>query len=103
LEKASWHIFTAAGRPRSHVTQALQQVEDWLRWWRENPTRIPNPIDSSIPPHGLVVIGRNANLSDEDRRRLLHLNYNRTVKVVTYDDLLIRILDLIRNLEGINS
>jgi hypothetical protein len=103
LEKASWHIFTAAGRPRSHVTHALQQVEDWLRWWRENPTRIPNPIDSSIPPHGLVVIGRNANLSDEDRRRLLHLNYNRTVKVVTYDDLLIRILDLIRNLEGINS
>ncbi len=39
---------------------------------------------------------------DEDaKRRLLHLNNNRKVKVITYDDLLNQIQGLIQNIENV--
>ncbi|HEY0376413.1 MAG TPA: Shedu immune nuclease family protein [Pyrinomonadaceae bacterium] len=100
LEKASLPIFNKSGRLRSHVTHAIQQVEDWLQWWREQPNEIPKALDSSIPPQGLVVIGRNISLDAQAKRRLLHLNSNRLVKVITYDDLLNRIEALIESLES---
>jgi hypothetical protein len=100
LEKASLPIFNKAGRLRAHVTHAIQQVEDWLQWWREHPNEIPKALDSSIPPQGLVVIGRNINLDEQAKKRLLHLNGNRLVKVITYDDLLSRIEALIQSLES---
>lgn len=103
LEKASLPIFTQTGRLRSHVTHAIQQVEDWLQWWREHPNEIPKALDSSIPPQGLVVIGRNIDLDDKGKRRLVHLNSNRLVKVITYDDLLNRIEALIQSLESLDK
>jgi len=101
LESADKQLFTKNGRPRAHVTHAIQQVEDWLRWWRENPRQVPDGLDSSLVPSGLVVIGKARDLGDEDHRRLVHLNANRNVKVVTYDDLLKKIDGLIRQLEKI--
>jgi hypothetical protein len=99
LERANWPIFTKNGRLRAPVTHAIQQVEDWLRWWHEHPDKIPKGLDGSIPPQGLVVIGRNKDLGSDDRKRLLHLNNNRRVKVITYDDLLDRLEALILSLE----
>lgn len=43
LESPKKGIFTKAGRLRAEVTHALQQVEDWIRWWRENPRELPAP------------------------------------------------------------
>jgi hypothetical protein len=103
LEKASLPIFTNSRRLRSHVTHAIQQVEDWLQWWREHPGEIPKAFDSSIPPQGLVVIGRNIDLDEQDKKRLLHLNSTRLVKVITYDDLLNRIEALIQSLENLDK
>ncbi|MDX2256874.1 MAG: DUF4263 domain-containing protein [Pseudanabaenaceae cyanobacterium bins.39] len=99
LEKASLPIFTKAKRETYHVNHAIQQVGDWLRWCRENPNQIPQPLDSSLPMEGLVVIGRSLNMSENDKKILLHNNQNRLVKVITYDDLLSRIEALIYNLE----
>jgi hypothetical protein len=103
LERASLPIFTESGRLRSHVTHAIQQVEDWLQWWHEHPNDIPRVLDDSIPPQGLVVIGRSEHLDEQAKRRLLHLNHNRRVKVLTYDDLLERIEGLIENLEALET
>ena len=103
LEKANLPIFTKTGRFRSHVTHAIQQVEDWLQWWREHPNEIPKALDSSIPPQGLIVIGRNIDLDEKDKRRLVHLNSNRLVKVITYDDLLTRIEALIQSLVSLDK
>ncbi len=99
LERADIPIFTKQGRLRWNVTHAVQQVEDWLRWWKENPSMVPKPLDSSIPVDGLVVIGRSEGMDEDTKRRLLHLNNNRKVKVITYDDLLEQIKALITNLE----
>ena len=103
LERASLSIFTKKGRLRASVIHAVQQVEDWIRWWRENPNSIPRAFDGSIPPQGLVVIGRAMNLDDESKRRLNHLNYNRLVKIITYDELLDRIENLANSLEALQK
>jgi hypothetical protein len=103
LERANIPIFTKKGRPRAKVTHAIQQVEDWLRWWRENPFRVPKPLDGSLPAEGLVVIGRSIDLDEDAKRRLLNLNHNRKVKVITYDDLLERLVNLIKLLESENE
>jgi hypothetical protein len=103
LERANEKLFTEKGRLRSYVNHAIQQVEDWLQWWHENPNDRPKDFDSSILPEGLVVIGRNKNLSEDDRKRLVHLNSTRKVKVITYDDLLDRIESLIENLEDVEK
>lgn len=103
LERADIEIFTKKGRPRAEITHATQQVEDWLRWWRENPGQIPKGLNESAVPKGAVVAGRSKNMDQNTRRRLTHLNLNRNVKVITYDDLLIRLEGLIRQLERLDS
>jgi hypothetical protein len=99
LESPNLPIFTKKGRVRAPVTHALQQVEDWIRWLREHPHQAPSQLDTSVPVEGLVVIGRNRNLTPDERSRLLHLNGTRKVKLITYDELLDRIEMLIQNVE----
>lgn len=91
LERASLPLFTKTGAQFSHVTHALQQVEDWLRFWQEHPKDIPKHLDPTISPAGVVVIGRSRFLSEDDKRRLLSLNMNRRIQLITYDDLISRI------------
>jgi hypothetical protein len=99
LERASKRVFNSKGRPSEAVVHACQQVEDWMRWWQENPSEVPEPFDSTILPEGLVIVGRSAGWDADTRARLLHLNQNRRVKVITYDDLLDRVEALIVRLE----
>ena len=99
LESANKPIFTKMGRPRAGVTHAIQQVEDWIRWWREHPKSTPRQLDSAIDPDGMVVIGRDCEMSSDDRRRLASLNSCRRVQVLTYDDLLRQLEALLEHLE----
>lgn len=91
LERANLPLFTKNGAPFAHVTHALQQVEDWLRFWQESPQDVLNNLDPTIAPSGIVIIGRSRNLNDDEKRRLLSLNHNRRVQLITYDDLIGRI------------
>ena len=101
LEASNKAIFTKSGRPRAEVTHALQQVEDWLRWWREHPTSVPPGLDATIDPDGLVVMGRDIGMTADDRRRLASLNAGRSVQLVTYDDLLRQMESLMEHLERV--
>ncbi|HEY3899974.1 MAG TPA: Shedu anti-phage system protein SduA domain-containing protein [Chthoniobacter sp.] len=95
LENHRHALFTRSGQPRAEITHAVQQVQDWFRWLRENPN---NPVAVSIggiPPRGLVVAGRSRDFSEEDRSRLAHLNTFSAVPVITYDELLDRFGDLV--------
>jgi len=95
LENPSHSIFTRDGRPRKEVTHAKQQVEDWLRWIKENPNAAFVQTLRGLPPRGLVVIGKSRHLDDDQRSRLAHLNTNSRVEIITYDELLNRFGDLI--------
>jgi hypothetical protein len=91
LERANLPLFTRTGAPYAHVTHALQQVEDWMRFWQEHPLDVPMPLDPTITPSGVVVIGRSKFLSEDDKRRLMNLNSNRRVQIMTYDDLIAQV------------
>ncbi|WP_157994574.1 Shedu immune nuclease family protein [Peristeroidobacter agariperforans] len=92
LESPTLALFTAEGRWNAKVTHAIQQVQDWMRWWREHPQDVPAPFDATIPVKGLVIAGRDRDLDESAKRRLLHNNHQfHDLSVVTYDDLLRRL------------
>jgi hypothetical protein len=110
LEHAKDSLFTKGGRMRNKVVHAKQQVEDWLRWWREHPEQRPDDLKGAIEPKGLVIMGRSRDLTDEQRRILAHLNEGSDVTIITYDELLdqfgtflLRRLDNSRNESGTTS
>jgi hypothetical protein len=73
----------------------VQQVSDWLRWWRSHSDHPLVAQTGSVEPKGVVIIGRSSQLSPEDRLRLSHNNQNRHVEVITYDELLDKFGDFI--------
>ena len=99
LERHNLPLFAKSGQPQAPVTHAYQQVEDWLQWWSENQSLIPLEIDKTLPPEGLVVIGRSNKLSNKEKKKLIHLNQNRRVRLLTYDDLLDQLESIIYVLE----
>jgi len=103
LENPRHELFTKAGRPRACVTHAVQQVEDWIRWWREHPDSVPAPIVPEFPPSGLVIIGRSQNLSSKEESILEHLNSNRLVNVLTYDMILHRYETMLRSILAVQG
>ena len=86
LEQANHKTITRGGQETKEVTHAVQQVNDWLHWWR---THSDHPLVSkynAVEPNGLVVIGRSSQLSDQDTNKLAHNNQGRKVKVITYNE-----------------
>jgi hypothetical protein len=99
LESPTQQLFTRAGRWDAKLTHAIQQVQDWMRWWREHPGDVPAPFDATIPINGLIIAGRDEGLDDSAKRRLLHNNHQfHDLSVVTYDDLLRRLELLLSSL-----
>lgn len=100
LERHNGRMFTKSGRLREKVTHACQQVEDWIEQIRTNSVDVPSWLARSYTPEGAVVIGRSSDLTLEQQEKLFHINSNRLVKVMTYDDLLERMTQLMLTLEG---
>lgn len=99
LEPPTQKLFTRSGRWDAKLTHAIQQVQDWMRWWREHPRDVPTPFDATIPIKGLIIAGRDENLDDSAKRRLLHNNHQfHDLNVITYDDLLRRLDRLMSSL-----
>lgn len=98
LERHSDKIFTKSNRLRKKVTHASQQVEDWINEIRLDSENIPNWLKSQYNPEGFVVIGRSKYLSIEQKQILKTINSNRVVKILTYDDLLVRLKNLMNML-----
>jgi hypothetical protein len=99
LEPPTLPLFTGSGRWNAKITHAIQQVQDWMRWWREHPQEVPAPFDATIPVKGLIIAGRDRNLDESAKRRLLHNNHQfHDLSVVTYDDLLRRLDRLMSSL-----
>lgn len=98
LERHIDQIFTKNNRLRSKVTHASQQVEDWISEIRSGKKGIPNWLKREYVVEGAVVIGRSKNLTASQKNTLHVINTNRTVKIMTYDDLLEQMMRLISKL-----
>ncbi len=88
LERATHRLFTKNLQETAEVTHAVQQVSDWLRYCRQNPTDPVIAASGGVSPEGMVVIGRSRFLNATEREVLAHNNQVRDVKVITYDELL---------------
>jgi hypothetical protein len=99
LERSDIRLFTRKGRFRVETKHAVQQVEDWLRWWNDHPREQVGPFSTKLAIDGAVVMGRSIDMTSDEKERLISLNRNRRVQVITYDDLLDRIEALIAAFE----
>jgi hypothetical protein len=95
LEKHIDQIFTRNNRLCSKVTHASQQVEDWIGEIRAGKKNIPDWLTREYVVEGAVVIGRSKNLNFKQKETLRVINSNRTIKIMTYDDILEQMMRLI--------
>lgn len=92
IEKATDRLFTQSGDFTAVVTHAVGQVRDFQAWVSENIAYAQKKLPGIRHPHGLLVIGRSAELNNSTSRRLDEENFSRRghIRIMTYDDLLDR-------------
>lgn len=90
LENVRHRLFTKDGDFTFEVNHAQRQVEDWQQWIEANLPMVQKQYPDMISPKGLVVIGRDQGLMEDQRARLARRNVNLRGRLAiwTYDDLL---------------
>jgi Domain of unknown function (DUF4263) len=92
IEAPIRELFRKDGQQRQEVTHAIKQISDWVEYIEDNKAYVETTLELtgiSISPRRLVVIGRSAGLSDENRRAIVNLqNSQPKLRILTYDDVL---------------
>jgi hypothetical protein len=90
IEKSTDEIFTRKGVFHSNLTEAVSQVRDFQLWINDNIAYAQSRLPAINRPKGLLVIGRESQLTKGLRRKLDEENYSRRghISIVTFDDLL---------------
>ena len=93
IEAPIRELFRKDGQQRQELTHALNQVADWVQYIADNKQKAEEELGLtgiSTNPRSLIVIGRSASLTEEDRRKLVTLQASQygKLRVLTYDDLL---------------
>lgn len=102
LESSNLNLYTKSGNPTAHLVHAEQQILDWLDWIDKNNSYARTALNGLYSPSGFVVIGRRDSLSEMDIERLRRRNifFSGKIKVLTYEDLLERGVDMLLRLKG---
>jgi hypothetical protein len=92
LERPSHQLFGKSGKPLAAFQNAMDQITDWKRYLADNLRTVQHELGLagiSTDPRALVVIGRSADLSDDNRRKLIAMEAEKPkLKILTYDNLL---------------
>jgi hypothetical protein len=93
IEAPISQLFRQDGQQREELTHALNQITDWVQYISNNRERVEEElglVGISTNPRTLVVIGRSANLTEENRRKLgtIQAQQNKR-RILTYDDLVV--------------
>jgi len=85
-------LFRKNGQQREELTHAINQIMDWIQYIANNKQRVEEElglIGISTNPRSLVVIGRSASLTEENRRKLATLQAQQNkLRILTYDDVI---------------
>ncbi len=85
-------MFREDGQQRAELTHAVNQIADWIQYIADNKERVEKDlglVGISTNSRTLVVIGRSADLSEENRRKISSLqSLQNKLRILTYDDLL---------------
>lgn len=102
----------SSGRQSPHLDEGIRQIQEWRRWLDDNRDYARRPrsrnglglADVSGKDQGLLIIGREADLDDNDRQRRRQLGQDLRISIHTYDWLLrkaeMRIREITRFREG---
>jgi hypothetical protein len=104
LERANHQIMTKDYALASPVTHAIKQTRDWDVWLEKNKAYVQNKLPGFETPRYLVVIGRSADFT-EDQKAYLR-SYNRefkNIELLSYDDVLARFQSTIKGLGAMLS
>ncbi|WP_066839547.1 Shedu anti-phage system protein SduA domain-containing protein [Rufibacter ruber] len=100
IEKASMPIFTKNSEFSSEFKHAEKQTFDWDIWLERNKSYLEKKLIGLETPKFLIIAGRSTNLNDNQKALLRAWNRrNSTADFYTYDDLLTKTNELIKNLE----
>ena len=92
IEAPLRELFRKDGQQRQEVTHAIKQTSDWVQFIEENKSTVESALGLSgisTNPRRLVVIGRSAGLTDENRRELVSIqNTQPKLRILTYDEVL---------------
>jgi hypothetical protein len=90
IERSTLRLFRSDGQQTAELTHALDQVMNWKRYLEDNLRTVQEElglVGISSNPRSLVVMGRSAPLSAENRRKLGTMEgQSPRVKIMTYDD-----------------
>jgi hypothetical protein len=93
LESPRARLFTRSGRPTKQFDSGLRQLLEWRRWLAANRdyaqrNRAKEGLgltDIDDKTDGLLLIGREADLTDQDRQQRKQLSHDHRIKIHTYD------------------
>jgi hypothetical protein len=101
IEKPQDRIFTARDDFSAKFTHAYGQVLDFQRWVDDNLAYARNTMSEIFAPQGLLVMGRRAEMTDRQQKKLAQMVSNSArVDVMTFDDLLKQARVVYENLHG---
>jgi hypothetical protein len=104
IESPLRELFRKDGQQRQELTHAFNQVIDWRIFIENNLQKVQEEIGLlgiSSNPRSLIVIGRSADLTEEDRRKLSTLQGQiPRLRILTYDDLIQSSKAMAENLFG---
>ncbi len=83
----------SSGRQSEQLDEGLRQISEWRRWLADNRDYARRPrssnglglTDVSAEDPGVLLIGREADLTDDDRHRRRQLDGTYNVRIHTYD------------------
>jgi hypothetical protein len=92
IEAPHQKAFRKDGHPRQPLNHAMGQIDDWIQYIQDNKAIIERDLPGiAATPRMLVVIGRSASLTENNRRRLALLQGQRPrLSILTYDDIIRR-------------
>jgi hypothetical protein len=94
IEAPHRKLFRNDGHPRQAFTHAVSQINDWLSYLHDNKQKVEQElglIGISATPRTMVVIGRSAALTEDNRRMLAVMQGQQPrLTIMTYDDLIDR-------------
>jgi len=104
IEKPALKLFNQNGDPRAELTHAQQQVRNYLKWVVEDKEYLktrgfPNLTADNV--RGLVVIGKDSDMTEEEKTKLESLNAEVRSKyeIKTFDRILLANESVLANLK----
>jgi hypothetical protein len=91
LENPNFEVLTRQGQPTAKLTHAIQQINDWRIWLRDNSQYAQNELgyrDLNAEFNATIVIGRRKEQTRRGQQRYRELSQGRRLEIMSYDRLL---------------